>query len=119
MASGRRRVGVDGVDRRLDLVRPGTIAAQAVADDALAFREQRPIPRAAVLIAEADEQAVGVDARGAAGVNQQHQRQQPEGLVLAGQEPGQHAPEADRFGDRSSRTSRSPPDAVYPSLKIR
>ena len=96
--AGRRRVGVHRVDRRLDLVRPGTIAAQAVADDALALGDQRPIPRAAVLIAQPDEQTVGIDAGGAAGVDQQHQRQQAEDLLFVGQERGQHTPEPDRLG---------------------
>src|SRR6266567_8288875 len=43
-----RRVAVDGVDRRLDLVRTGTVAPQALPHDRLALSYEMLIPEAAV-----------------------------------------------------------------------
>ena len=41
----RRRVAVHGVDRRLDLVRPGRVAPQAAPHEVLTFGDQRAVPR--------------------------------------------------------------------------
>jgi hypothetical protein len=45
-----RRVAVDGVDRRLELVRAGLVAPQALPDDPLAFGDAAAVPAAAVLV---------------------------------------------------------------------
>ena len=58
---GRRvgRIAVYGVNRRLDLVRTGVVALEALAHDGLPFRDEAAIPETAVLIHEQDEVAVG------------------------------------------------------------
>jgi hypothetical protein len=56
---------VDGVDRRLDLVRARLIAPEALPDDGLAFGDEAAIPAAAVLIGQQHEVAVRGRARGA------------------------------------------------------
>jgi hypothetical protein len=40
-------VAVDGVDRRLDLVRPGLVALETLADNGLAFVDEIAVPSAA------------------------------------------------------------------------
>src|SRR5579883_3573043 len=57
---GARRVAVDGVDGRLQLVRPGTVEAEAFPDQALALRDQLALPDSAVLLAQANQLAAFV-----------------------------------------------------------
>jgi hypothetical protein len=56
------RVAVDGVDRRLDLVRPGGVAPQAAANDRLALGDQIVIPGPAVLVGQQHELAAATRA---------------------------------------------------------
>ena len=56
------------------------------------------VPARAVLVLERHEVAGVVDARGAAGVVQQHEREQAERLGLVGHQLGERAGEADRLG---------------------
>ena len=74
---GGRRVAVDGVDRRLDLIRAGLVATEALPDDGLAFGDQASIPEAAVLVGQQHEVAVRGRARGPARLDEQHEREQP------------------------------------------
>ena len=79
------------------LVLAAAVAGQGCLQDAHALGDLGVVPSGAVLFVEGDQCAVLVDARGAAGVVQQHQREQPGDLgLVAGQRqlPG----EADRFG---------------------
>ena len=91
-----RRVGVDGVDRGLQLVRAGLVAAQQAADERVALRDLGRVPERMVLVGEQDERPV-LRARSAAGVGQQQQREQAEHLGLVGHQLGQQAREADRL----------------------
>jgi hypothetical protein len=49
---------MDGVDRRLELVRPRPVEPQAAADDVLALVDERAIPFVTVLIREQHELAI-------------------------------------------------------------
>jgi hypothetical protein len=93
-----RRVAVDGVDGGLELVGAGLVAAQAAPDDGLALGDAVAVPAAAVLVAQRDEVAALVGAGGPAGVDQQHEGEQPHHLGLVGHELGQEPPEPDGLG---------------------
>jgi hypothetical protein len=54
----RGRLAVHGVDRRLDLVRPGPAASQAATYQLLALGDQLPVPEVVILVGEQDELAV-------------------------------------------------------------
>jgi hypothetical protein len=86
---------VDGVDRRLDLVRAGLVAPQALPDDGLAFGDAVAVPAAAVLVGQQHQLAVGGGAGGPARLDQQHERQQPHDLRFVGHELGQEPSQAD------------------------
>ena len=60
--------------------------------------DQRRVPRAAVLLVEGDELAVRRDAGGAAGLGEQHQRQQPGHLAVVGEQRADQAGQPDRLG---------------------
>ena len=92
-----RGVGVDGGDGRLDLERPGLVAAQAGPDEVVALGDEAAIPARAVLVGEADHRPVGSGARGSPGLGEQHEREEADGFGLVGHELGEHAAEADRF----------------------
>ncbi len=56
------------------------------------------VPAGAILVGEPDERAVGVGARVAARLGQQHQREQPRSLRLIGHQLGQQPGEPDGLG---------------------
>src|SRR5580692_8808270 len=91
--------GVHGVDRGQDLVttrsHPG---GQALAHQPMALGDQRGVPGPAVLLAEADQFAARRNPGGAAGLDQDHQRQQPGHLTVLRQEGPDQAGEPDRLG---------------------
>ena len=62
-----------------------------------ALGDRGAVPAGAVLVLEADGQAVGVDARRAPGIGEQQQGEQPVGLRLARQQLGHQPGEADRL----------------------
>ena len=70
-------------------------------------------PSAAVLVGEQHELAVGVGARVAARVVEQHEREQADRLGLVGHQLDEQAAEPDRLGAQVARaTSASPRVAV-------
>ena len=73
---------MDGVDRGLELICAGLVAAKAAADDCETLVDHRLIPLPAVLVAEQRERAVGPDSRPATGLSQEQQRQQAVDLLL-------------------------------------
>jgi hypothetical protein len=73
------------------------VVAQAAAHDRLAVVDQGAIPAAAVLLAEQREAAVGANARCAAGLGQEQQRQQPGHLRLVGHQRCEDPRQADRL----------------------
>ena len=104
---GGWRVGVDGLDGRLDLVRPGLVAAQAGANDGVPLGDEIAVPGASILVGEADEVAGGVaragrrawassinasspSASGSSGMSDTKQPREPDRLaaeVVAGEPP--------------------------------
>ena len=97
---GRRGVGGGGVQRGdggLQLVGPGRSWRQGLVERMGALGDPATVPERAVLAIQRDVLAAFVDARVAAGVLQQHQREQAERLGVAGQQVDQQAPEADRL----------------------
>ncbi|HEX7300644.1 MAG TPA: hypothetical protein VF257_16720 [Solirubrobacteraceae bacterium] len=89
---------VQGGDGGLELVRPGAAQAQGAIEDVLALLDALEVPAAAVLVGQRDVRPVVRDARGAAGVVDEHERQQAGGLGVVGHELGQQACEADGLG---------------------
>ena len=86
-----------GRDRRLELVGPGPAERLGALEHAEALVDRARVPERAVLVGEQDELAVGADARVAARVLQQHQRQQPERLGLVGHQHAEELREPDRL----------------------
>src|SRR5947209_8019050 len=82
ISDGGARVAVYGFDGCLDLVGPGPVAAQALADDSLALGDKRPVPARPVLVGQQDQVAVWRRAAGPAGLCQQHQREEALDLRL-------------------------------------
>lgn len=85
-------------NRRLELHGTGPAHAQGPLDHCRAFVDLAPVPAGAVLVLERDEVAVGIGARFATSVVQQHQRQQAPRFRLIGHELDEQAGEVDRFG---------------------
>ena len=81
---GARRVGVQGGDGGLGLELPEPVATQRRLQDGDALGDQRGVPAGAVLLGQGDQAAVPPGPRRSPGVVQQHQRQQPRGLLVVG-----------------------------------
>src|ERR671922_90515 len=111
----RRRVAVDGVDRRLDLVGTRPAQSEAPPDEGLAFRDELTIPKAAVLIGKQHEVAVRRGPGGPARLDEQHEREQPHDLRLVRHELRQKTAQAARTASYAIDTFRrgrtSPPAA--------
>ena len=67
------------------------------------------VPKAAVLIVEQHQRAVGVEARRRAGMLQQQQRRQPHDLGLALEQPQQQPRQPDRLLAQRRAPVASPP----------
>ena len=94
---GGRGVAVDGVDRRLELIRSRPVPAQAPAHQLPAFGGQGAVPVPPVLGREQHESAVGRESRGAAGLDEQHQRQQSRRFRFVRHQRRQQPAEPDGF----------------------
>jgi hypothetical protein len=93
------RLVVHGRDRGLQLVRAERPArGEGLLDQVGAFGDQLPVPAAPVLVSKRDESAVWRGSRRAAGVGEQHEREQPGGLRVAGQQPAQHPGQPEALG---------------------
>jgi len=67
VGSGRhRRVAVHGADRRLDLVRAGSVTPQASADEVLPFGDEGAVPAGPVLVGQRHQGTVLAGPRGPA-----------------------------------------------------
>ena len=90
---------MDRGDGGLQLVRPHCLppAAQRPGDQGHPLGDQGLIPAAAILLGEGDQFPARAGARRAPGLGQQHQRQQPGHLGIAGQQPAQPAGQPDRL----------------------
>ena len=64
----------------------------------MALGDQRRVPGAAVLLVERDQLAARRDPGGAAGLGEEHQRQQPGHLAVVRQQGADQAGEPDRLG---------------------
>lgn len=92
----------------LQLERAGLAAAQARSYELVAFTDQRPVPTAAVLVGEANHRPVGSHASGAAGLREQHQREQPDGFGFIGHQLDEGPPEPDSFARQVGSRERLP-----------
>jgi hypothetical protein len=88
---------MDGVDRGLELIRTGLVAAKAPADDRLTLLDQGTISALAVLLAKQNEGTVGPRSRRTTGLGQEQQRQQAGHLWLVGHERRQDPCQPDRL----------------------
>ena len=93
---GASRLGVDGGDRRLQLVRADGAGRQRGGDERQPLGDLVRVPERAVLLLERHEPG-RPEARRTAGVGQEHQRQQARDLVVVGQQPAQHPRQPDRL----------------------
>src|SRR4029453_14946399 len=91
--------GVHGVDRCEDLVatrsHPG---GQALAHQPMTLGDQRRVPGPTVLLVESDQLAARRNPGGAAGLGEEHQRQQTGHLTVLPHEGADQASEPDRLG---------------------
>ncbi len=71
-----RRVAVDCVDRRLDLIRAGLVPPQTSSDERLTLGDECTVPEASVLVGQQHEVALRGHARSATRLDEQHQREQ-------------------------------------------
>ena len=94
-------------DRGLQDVRPAAAQGERTVEHRLALGDLRPVPERAVLVGEQHELAVA-EARLAAGVVQQHQREQGLHLGLVGHQLGERAAEPDRLAGQVAAAARSP-----------
>jgi hypothetical protein len=75
--------GVHRVDRSEDLVATRSqLCGQALAHQPMALGDQRRVPGPTVLVVEGDQFAARRNPGGAAGLGEQHQRQQPGHLTV-------------------------------------
>ena len=88
-----------GGDGRLQSIRTDAAGRQRLLHQAAAFRDLRVVPERSILVVEQHQFAVRGHARGAAGVVQQHQREQPV-CFRFGQQLHEQAPERDGLGWR-------------------
>jgi hypothetical protein len=90
---------VHGIDRGEDLVatrsHPG---GQALAHQPMALGDQRRVPGPTVLLVEGDQFAAGRNPGGAAGLSEEHQRQQPGHLTVLRHQRTDQASKPDRLG---------------------
>ena len=71
------------------------MVASVCSVSAASLRDELPVPSAPVLLGQRDERAVPGGPRRAPGVGEQHQREQPGGLRVVGQQPAQQAGQPD------------------------
>src|SRR2546421_348780 len=95
LAPVRLRRGVQRRDRGLQLVRPGAAATERPVEHAPSLLDPGGVPERAVLLLE--EHELGPGPRGAAGVLEQHQREQAERLRLVRHEHSEEPAEPDRL----------------------
>jgi hypothetical protein len=90
---------VHGADRREDLVATRSHpCGQALAHQPVALGDQRGVPGTAVLFDEGDQFAARRNPGGAAGLGEEHQRQQPGHLTVLRHEGTDQACDPDRLG---------------------
>ena len=91
------RFVVDRGDGRLDLVSAHWALGQRVGDQGDALGDRGLVPAAAILVGKRHQLPGVVDPGGAAGLGEQHQREEPGDLAVAGPEPVQPAGQPQRF----------------------
>ena len=130
---GGRRLVVQGGDGGLDGVGGGRrLGPQRRLDQGQALGDQRGVPEAAILVLQQHDIAGGVDPGRAAGVVQQHQRQQAHDRPAPGQQGVQPAAKLDRLerqaaarvagvglGEHQVEHRQHPGDALVQQLRRR
>ncbi len=86
-----------GRDGGLQLVRPDRVLAERSFEQADALRDLGRVPQVAALVGERDRESLVVRSCTAAGVGQQHEREQARGLRLIRQQLVQHPRQPDRL----------------------
>ena len=89
-----RRLGVDGGDGRLELVRPWRPPAQRPLDERHALLDGDAVPEVAILVLQHHEVAIDVLARRASGIVQHEQGQETEDLRLVRHQLDEHPRDA-------------------------
>jgi hypothetical protein len=84
-------------DRRLDDVRLTAAERERPVEHSPSLLDLVEIPERAILVAEEDDGSV-CEPRAAAGIVEEHQRQQSVHLRLVGHQLGERPPEPDRLG---------------------
>ena len=77
-------IGVDCGDGRLQLVRPGAADCEAPAYERVPLGDEPVVPERAVLVCQAHQRAVLVDAGSSSCLREQHESEQPDGFGLVG-----------------------------------
>ena len=104
ISSATGRLGMQGGDRRLDLVAARAPEPQRAVQHAHALGDLGPVPARAILVGEQDQLAVGVGPRVPARIVEQHQREQTERLWLSGINEASSLPSRTASAHRSHRT---------------
>ena len=94
----RRGLVVDGGDGRLQLVGTDLAARQRPGDECHALGDLRLVPAAPILLVQRDQLPGRPGAGQPPGVGEQHQREQPGDLPVAGQQPADDPGQPDRLG---------------------
>ena len=89
---------MDRVDGRLNLIRAGLVAREALAHDRLPLGDETSIPEPAVLVGEPHELACRVGPRRAARLDEQHQREHAHRLRLVRHQIREQPSQANRLG---------------------
>jgi hypothetical protein len=83
------------------------------------FGDERLIPQCSILLRQRDQLPRGVGSRGAPGIDEEHEREQPGDLGVAGKHPLQHPGQPDRLLGQLGALQLATVLLAYPSLKIR
>ena len=103
-----RLVGVQRRDRRLHDVRAAAAQSEGPVEHRPPVGDLRRVPERAVLVGE-QHQVAAAEPRLAAGVVQQHHRQQTVHLRLVGHQLGERPPEPERLGRQLAAGGTSSP----------
>ena len=112
MSSALAGLVVHRRDGGLELVRTDRRRGEGAVIRRDALGDRSGVPQAAVLLGERDQRAVGASPRRAAGIGEQHQREQTGDLAVVGQQSMELTGQADRLGAELDASSDGPELAV-------
>ena len=88
---------MDRGDGRLDLVLADAPAGDRVVEEREPFGDGNRVPAGPILVGQRDQGAIGRRSGRAAGIDQEHQGEQPGDLGVIGQQAPRHPRQADRL----------------------